>query len=784
MAELTDATRRRTAARGWVTRASNKLTQLCDQEDCDLVELNDAIDQFDIRLGVLDEAQTAVEWSLPGEQLDADIEEAAGIRDGARAARIRAVRAVTSKTPAVADVHAAASVATSVVSVDAKLPKLEMPAFSGDVTNWTAFWEQFEAVIDQSDLPDIAKFSYLLSLLKGEVAAAVRGLSLTAANYRSARELLKERFGRPERIIFSHIQDLLNIMIPKHPGVPMLWEMYDQLQAHVRSLEALGISSEKYGVVLTPLVLSRLPSELRMEWAREGERREGDLGFLLEFLQREIERRERSQTFARDQPTSGVKTEWRVIPTAAALHSSVTSQCPLCGHAEHSVAKCSEMLNTPVGQRQDKLKGIAACFRCLSTNKGHVFRRCKERCAQCKGKHHVLLCETSVANPSQSGVPTNKWNESARTNQSNRLSVVASVKALEGPTSRVLLQTVQVQVKGKSGTADVVMLLDTGSDRTYISEALVRKVDPEWVGSQSLAYAAFGSRAPSNIKQRNVYDVCVQGPKGNVECIRATEIPVICSPMYRPAVPQAVLEALQDDMQSVDLGYGQEIQVDILVGLDAYWKLMTGEMIKLPGDMVASRSVFGWVVSGRLQGIDPPSSQVNVSFQLFCVGVSEARLQNFWDLESVGIYEGSPREVSPLLAEFERSVRFCNDRYEVKLPWKPEGMRPKLLNNERLARIRLDSLSRRLRREPELGDRYHEALEEMVVEGVVEEVPACELAGPPLVYYMPHRLVVKESSLSTKVRPVFDASAKGYNGVSLNDCLETGPSLLPDLLGS
>ena len=54
---------------------------------------------------------------------------------------------------------------------------------------------------------------------------------------------------------------------------------------------------------------------------------------------------------------------------------------------------------------------------------------------------------------------------------------------------------------------------------------------------------------------------------------------------------------------------------------------------------------------------------------------------------------------------------------------------------------------------------------------------------PPPVYYMPHRPVVKESSLATKVRPVFDTSAKGYNGVSLNDCLETGPSLLPDLPG-
>ena len=31
------------------------------------------------------------------------------------------------------------------------------------------------------------------------------------------------------------------------------------------------------------------------------------------------------------------------------------------------------------------------------------------------------------------------------------------------------------------------------------------------------------------------------------------------------------------------------------------------------------------------------------------------------------------------------------------------------------------------------------------------------------------------------LRPVFDASAPGYNGVSLNDCLETGPSLIPNL---
>ncbi len=57
-------------------------------------------------------------------------------------------------------------------------------------------------------------------------------------------------------------------------------------------LEALNVTGQQYGVVLTPLVLSRLPPDLPLEWAREGELHESDIGYLLDFLQRELERRE------------------------------------------------------------------------------------------------------------------------------------------------------------------------------------------------------------------------------------------------------------------------------------------------------------------------------------------------------------------------------------------------------------------------------------------------------------------------------------------------------------
>ena len=106
--------------------------------------------------------------------------------------------------------------------------------------------------------------------------------------------------------------------------------------------------------------------------------------------------------------------------------------------------------------------------------------------------------------------------------------------------------------------------------------------------------------------------------------------------------------------------------------------------------------------------------------------------------------------------------------YETALPWK--GDHPPLHNNK-------EGSLRRLHNQVSMGklEEYHEIIQNQLKEGVVEPAPVKPIGRE---FYMPHRAVIRETAGTTKLRVVYDCSARGEKGAaSLNDCLETGPSL-------
>eukprot|EP00731_Ephydatia_muelleri_P025917 Em0018g17a len=67
--------------------------------------------------------------------------------------------------------------------------------------------------------------------------------------------------------------------------------------------------------------------------------------------------------------------------------------------------------------------------------------------------------------------------------------------------------------------------------------------------------------------------------------------------------------------------------------------------------------------------------------------------------------------------------------------------------------------------------------------GHAEAVPKSDMNKPPQrVFYLPIQAVVKESSTISKIRAVFDASAKSSTGTSLNDTLLVGPTVHSSLV--
>ncbi|KAJ8027605.1 hypothetical protein HOLleu_32799 [Holothuria leucospilota] len=160
-------------------------------------EINLRVEEFDKRLKALDEIQEQIQELITEEDdLLKEIEQASTVRNKAFFCKSEAVRVIGQIKAS----STGPSVSTGKSLSSTRLPKLELPKFSGDITTWQTFWDKFVAIVDISDIPVINKFTYLQSLLEGDALLSIQGLSLTDSHYRLACYILKESNGRKERI--------------------------------------------------------------------------------------------------------------------------------------------------------------------------------------------------------------------------------------------------------------------------------------------------------------------------------------------------------------------------------------------------------------------------------------------------------------------------------------------------------------------------------------------------------------------------------------------------------
>ena len=172
-----------------------------------------------------------------------------------------------------------------------------MLTFKGDVLSFPSYWELFDVNINSHiTLTPVQKFNYLKTTLQEEPSTLIANLEMTAANYNSALEILKDRYGDKQRISEAHYRKVLNLD-PETEGYTHLKPFFDNLEPHIRGLEAQNKKKEAFGDILTLLLMDKLSGDLRRCLARDHRKTTWTIDIdLLTAIKRELQVMEQDKT--------------------------------------------------------------------------------------------------------------------------------------------------------------------------------------------------------------------------------------------------------------------------------------------------------------------------------------------------------------------------------------------------------------------------------------------------------------------------------------------------------
>ncbi|KAF8769850.1 Protein P like protein [Argiope bruennichi] len=415
--------------------------------------------------------------------------------------------------------------------------------------------------------------------------------------------------------------------------------------------------------------------------------------------------------------------------------------CAFCDTNGHWPQDCNVV--TDINSRKQKLKNSNRCFLC--TNRGHNVNNCprkdKARCYKCKKRHHVSICKTVSENPNLTTIP------------------VTSINNVDIITPKFThLQTARVYVIGPTGKTKVTRcLLDGGSQSSFIHPNLIDFLQLEITGSEKLNLQAFESISTNTETRRKVKFILSSiwsNSKINIQAFESSN-----TYAFHPSTPQPVSSfahsqklKLADPSDSLN-----DLPIEILIGAYFYWTIVhTKSPIRLSATHVLIPTVFGWILSGNrsftTKAYSSVSSVLNISSETLVRDVDD-HVRRFWDLETIGIKtmqdKGMTIRNSEILSDFHNLFCKVDGSRVVKLPWKPEN---------RCNRTIIDN------QHVELADNS----------------PCNESK----LFYLPHHIVKKQKNGEKKWRIVFDTSSHTPGHPSLNDALEQGPNLLPEIFAT
>lgn len=660
-----------------------------------------------------------------------------------------------------------------------KLPPLSIPKFAGNYNDWTSFKDLFKALVhDNVHLTTIEKHHYLKTSLSGEAEQLLKHFALTEANYDKAWSTLESRYNNKRMIVTTIISRLLNQKKMNIECFKSLKEILDTTKECLNSLDNIGVDTSTWDAIIVHLVVSKLDLETHKQWEQSlGSSQDIPTFTILSLF---LENRFRSMemvnvTHKKDQPQKKDLTKNYTTQKPTNMKSFVTevsSKCTYCSQ-NHYICHCKEFTALDVPQRQDFIKKNGICFNCLV--KGHSVNACRQSttCRKCCRRHHTLLHFT---NPNKTtAVPESDAATPSTPETSQTTSTVVYKAEVDKNSEEVLLATARIAVKSRNGDTIVLRaLIDPCSQSNFVTEAAAQLLNLE---RTSISGKITGiSSIPLTTKSQVTLNFHAIRNSSHMITAKAYVLRRINSRLPSQELPSDTWPS-SEISDLADPHFHKPGSIDVLLGAVVYAHIILDGIIKRNESLVALNSRLGWLVSGEVAQSGHQSHNVVVMHTQVEV---DQLLRQFWEIDE---YSPNVKPLSKLEIQCEEHfkkthTRNTDGRYEVRLPFKDEDA-PSLGNSRQLALKRLHQMENKFKRRPEFHEEYSKFMRQYESLGHMEVVPETEKMNRA--YYLPHHAVLRASSLTTKLRVVFDGSAKPVDGNSLNDELLIGPPLQQDI---
>jgi hypothetical protein len=685
-----------------------------------------------------------------------------------------------------------------------KLPTIQLPKFSGSYDTWLEFRDTFLSLIHDNDgIDEINKFHYLRSSLEGSAAPVIKSFEFSAKNYSLAWQLLCERFDNRRLLIQNHVSALFNVEPVIKESSFSIKRMIDQINKNLRALASLGEPVASWDTLLIHIISQKLDTKMYRDWEEHKGtfNKTKSIAFeqfmnfihnradLLETL--ELSRNNPIHTHSGHNSNKTLHNNKVKAMVALPNKTPTTISCPKC-RGEHYLNTCSQFLAMSVEDRLSSLSNYKICYNCFRN--GHYSNVCnKPGCKICKRKHHSLIHANYLSKPTEgrsSGSDTpspTKQRADPTDNAHVTLSTNIVAHSVAANSGDVLLSTALIKLTASDNKKHIARaLLDSGSSSCLITEKLFNKL--------CLPYLKITKKIQGiNNSLSSISKMCSVAIE-SLDDSYTTSIQCFVLPVITDNVPARQVDLrnvnIPSNISLADPNFHTPAEIDLIIGADVFWNLLGSDKITLGvGQPTLCSTQLGWLICGPINAGHLPTSYIPIcNFTKFDSQSTSSRkscediqnqLARFWQLEEIDHQASTNSQEENACEDYfsQTTTRLTDGRFSVRIPLK-ESVEMLGESLQRAKRCLL-ALERRNKSRPLFNEMYKDFMSEYLSLGHMSEYKSSDVNKG---YFLPHHGVLRESSTTTKLRVVFNASAPTTSGVSLNNIQMVGPTVQDDLL--